>query len=90
MQRSSGRNTPAGNLVLIERETASMGIVTEQNRLAQEIHSSESDLPRNIHCRRDQAWDNWGRTAHCQPEFSFYPERVEELIEIVNFARARG
>ena len=67
-----------------------MSIVAEQNRHAREVESSGSDLPRNIHYRRDQAWDNWGRTAHCRPEFSFYPECVEDLIPIVNFAHARG
>src|SRR6185503_6677224 len=38
----------------------------------------------------NQAWANWGRTARCQPEFSFFPERVEDLIQIVQFARERG
>jgi hypothetical protein len=37
-----------------------------------------------------QAWQNWGRTVRCQPEFSFYPERVEDLIQIVHFARETG
>jgi hypothetical protein len=40
--------------------------------------------------RTNQAWANWGRTARCQPEFSFFPERVEDLIQIVQFARERG
>src|SRR5262245_45873360 len=40
--------------------------------------------------RTNQSWENWGRTARCQPEFSFYPEHVEDLIQIVEFARERG
>ena len=43
-----------------------------------------------ISCRRRQPWENWGRTVHCQPEYSFYPQRVDDLIQIVNFARERG
>ncbi len=43
-----------------------------------------------IVCRRRQPWENWGRTARCQPEYSFYPQRVDDLNEIVNFARERG
>jgi hypothetical protein len=43
-----------------------------------------------IPCLRRQPWENWGRTAHCQPEYSFYPQRVDDLIQIVNFARERG
>ena len=39
--------------------------------------------------RMNQTWENWGRTARCQPEFSFYPECVEDLIQIIQFARER-
>lgn len=49
-----------------------------------------SKLSPTIAYRTNQAWQNWGRTARCQPEFSFYPQRVEDLIQIVEFARERG
>ena len=45
--------------------------------------SGPSSFPDHIHHRRNQVWENWGRTARCQPEFSFYPQRVEDLIQIV-------
>ena len=65
-----------------------MSITVEQGHRVQE--GNLSDLPRNIKYRRHQAWKNWGQTAHCKPEFSFYPKRLEDLIQIVNFARNRG
>src|SRR5258708_20732798 len=40
-----------------------------------------------IKYHRKQAWENWGRTVHCQPEYSFYPQHVDDLIQIVHFAR---
>jgi len=52
--------------------------------------SGPSSFPDHIHHRRNQVWENWGRTARCQPEFSFYPQRVEDLIQIIEFARQRG
>ena len=57
---------------------------------SQEIITSEVSLPTHIRHARKQPWENWGRTARCQPEFSFYPQHVDELIQIVNFARERG
>ena len=47
-------------------------------------------LPEGIRFSQNQVWENWGRTARCQPEFSFYPGHVEDLVQIVNFARERG
>jgi hypothetical protein len=55
-----------------------------------EIITSEFSPPQNIRYVRNQAWENWGKTAYCQPEFSFYPQRVEDLIQIIDFARERG
>lgn len=55
-----------------------------------EIIQSEDSLPIHIRHVRQQAWENWGGTARCQPEFSFYPQQLDDLIQIVNFARKRG
>lgn len=55
-----------------------------------EVNAFELAPPHSIHYRQDQTWENWGETARCQPEFSFYPQRVDDLIQIVNFARERG
>ena len=55
-----------------------------------EMMTSEFPSLQNIRYVRNQAWGNWGKTAHCQPEFSFYPQRVEDLIQIIDFARQRG
>ena len=49
-----------------------------------------ASLPEGIRFSQNQIWENWGRTARCQPEFSFYPAHVEDLVQIVNFARERG
>jgi hypothetical protein len=57
---------------------------------ARETIPSESPTPQDIDYIQNQAWENWGKTAHCQPEFSFYPQRVEDLIQIVDFARESG
>ncbi len=54
------------------------------------INVSKSSLPDNIRFRRNQVWENWGGTARCQPDFSFYPKSVDELIQIVHFAREKG
>ena len=55
-----------------------------------EMNTSEFSDLQKIGYVRDQAWENWGKTARCQPEFSFYPQRVEDLIQIIDFARQRG
>jgi hypothetical protein len=62
---------------------------SSQNFLAREMIPAESP-PQDIGHIRNQAWENWGKTAHCQPVFSFYPQRVEDLIQIVDFARESG
>jgi hypothetical protein len=49
-----------------------------------------SSLPLHVPYRRHQPWTNWGRTAHCTPAFTFYPQSVEDLQQIVHFARATG
>lgn len=50
------------------------------------------ELPPPPHVRhgRRQRWVNWARTASCRPEFTFHPGHVDDLIEIVGFARATG
>jgi len=63
---------------------------TEQKSLPREIDRSEFPTLQDVHYVRNKAWENWGRTARCQPEFSVYPQRVEDLIQIVDFARERG
>src|SRR6185503_15988075 len=63
---------------------------TGQKFSAPEMITSEFSPPQNISCVRNQIWENWGKTARCQPEFSFYPQRVEDLIQIIDFARERG
>lgn len=63
--------------------------ITPSKPLAPETDSSKLS-PLHIPHTRDQTWENWGRTARCRPQFSFTPQRVEELIQIVNFARQEG
>lgn len=67
-----------------------MNIATGQKLSAHEIKASEVSVPVHIRHSETELWENWGRTARCQPQFSFYPKHVEDLIEIVHFARARG
>ncbi len=55
-----------------------------------EVDTSNLAPPEQIPYRRNHAWENWGRTARCQPEFSFYPQCVEDLIQIIDFARETG
>ena len=55
----------------------------------QQIATSSCLLPR-VPYRRHQPWTNWGGTAQCTPEFTFYPQCVEDLFQIVHFARATG
>src|SRR6188474_194301 len=57
---------------------------------ALKISTTEVAIPSHIRQAWNQTWENWGRTARCQPEFSFYPQRVEDLIQIIDFARERG
>ena len=63
---------------------------TEQSSSAQDINTSGPSALHKIRYVRNQTWQNWGRTARCQPEFSFYPQRVEELSQIIDFAHQRG
>jgi D-arabinono-1,4-lactone oxidase/FAD binding domain-containing protein len=62
----------------------------ETQHLASIVDTDKLSPPAQINYRSQQVWENWGRTARCQPEFSFYPQRVEDLIQIVDFARERG
>ena len=57
---------------------------------ARKINTSELSFPHHIRNAQNQVWENWGRTARCQPEFSFYPQHVEDLIQIIDFARESG
>ncbi|WP_445632757.1 FAD-binding protein [Nostoc sp. DSM 114161] len=56
-------------------------------QIASEKITSDISLPNQIPYRKNYLWKNWGETASCRPEISFYPEKVYELIEIVKFAR---
>lgn len=38
----------------------------------------------------NRPWSNWGKTAHCQPEYSFYPRNSDDLTQIVRFACENG
>jgi hypothetical protein len=67
-----------------------MNTSTGSKLSAPEIITPEGSPPAHIRHVRHQVWENWGRTARCQPEFSFYPQQVDDLIQIVNFARKRG
>jgi len=44
----------------------------------------------NIPVRKNEFWENWGQTAHCRPEYSFFPQRLEDLVSIVQFASQAG
>src|SRR6478672_8630106 len=78
-------------LLLIQRMRAPiMNTATGQNISAQGIKTSEVSAPAHIRHSQNDLWQNWGRTARCQPQFSFYPQNIDDLIEIVHFARARG
>jgi hypothetical protein len=54
------------------------------------IMNRASPLMIHIPFDKNRPWANWGKTAHCQPEYSFYPRNSEELAEIVGFARENG
>jgi hypothetical protein len=61
-----------------------------ESKLSSRLAVGDSKFSAPVQYRTNQTWENWGRTARCQPEFSFYPEHVEDLIQIVEFARERG
>jgi hypothetical protein len=65
-------------------------MTTEIERTYSTLEVGASKISPPLPYQADQAWQNWGRTARCQPEFSFYPERVEDLVQIVDFARETG
>jgi hypothetical protein len=39
---------------------------------------------------RGERWSNWGRTAHCQPDYFFHARTVDDLRQIIGFARDEG
>src|SRR5260370_39707646 len=43
-----------------------------------------------VRFRQHQPWTNWAGTAQWCPEWTFYPRGVEDLIQIVHFARTTG
>ncbi len=47
-------------------------------------------LPANVPARKNEDWANWAQTAHCRPEYSFYPQHAEDLATIVRFASETG
>jgi L-gulono-1,4-lactone dehydrogenase len=47
-------------------------------------------IPPNVRYRQRRLWTNWAGTARCRPAFTFYPHCVEDLMQIVHFARATG
>jgi hypothetical protein len=51
---------------------------------------TRAGIPPTVQFRRRQRWTNWGKTARCTPELTFYPESVDDLIAIVRFARETG
>ncbi|HEU0297214.1 MAG TPA: D-arabinono-1,4-lactone oxidase [Anaerolineales bacterium] len=78
----------SGNLILNNAKGYQMTADIEPTLPALEVGASKFSPP--VPYRMNQVWQNWGRTAHCQPEFSFYPKCVEDLIQIVEFACERG
>src|SRR5260370_17335461 len=54
-----------------------------------EIATSPQSPPK-VRFRQHQPWTNWAGTARCCPEWTFYPRDVEDLIQIVQFARTSG
>src|SRR5258708_40360645 len=46
--------------------------------------------PPKVRFRQHQPWTNWAGTAQCSPEWTFYPRSLEDLIQIVHFARTTG
>ena len=46
--------------------------------------------PASITHSRRRRWSNWAGTARCRPELTFEPQRLEDLVQIVDFARATG
>uniref|UniRef100_A0A832H985 FAD-binding protein n=1 Tax=Oscillatoriales cyanobacterium SpSt-402 TaxID=2282168 RepID=A0A832H985_9CYAN len=45
------------------------------------------DTVQEILHRRNYPWHNWGKTVTCQPALSFFPETLEHLTQIVQFAQ---
>jgi FAD binding domain-containing protein len=52
--------------------------------------ASREALLEGIAFQQNQPWVNWGQTARCLPDYTFHPRTVEDLIEIVHFARESG
>lgn len=67
-----------------------MNNVAESQFSTKKFTTSEVSTPFHIHHARNQTWENWGKSASCQPDFSFYPQHIEDLIEIVHFARTQS
>ena len=54
------------------------------------LSALEEVAPPTVAHQRNRRWSNWGQTAHCQPNYIFFPHSAEDLIEIVHFARNHG
>lgn len=67
-----------------------MNTIAESKLPTQAISAPEASPPMHIRHTRNQFWENWSKTAHCQPALSFYPQGVDDLIQIVHFARNHG
>src|SRR5579871_3579889 len=46
--------------------------------------------PMTVALSQRHPWINWGRTTRCTPAYTFYPTSVDDLVAIVDFARANG
>jgi hypothetical protein len=66
-----------------------MNTTTSRERATHPANTLVLAPPQHIRCRQNLAWQNWGETARCQPAFSFYPQRVDDLMPVVHFAHNR-
>jgi len=67
-----------------------MSTALQHNHSAERVTPFEQAALQNLRYRQNQAWKNWAEGVRCQPEYSFYPQRLDDLIQIVNFAREQG
>lgn len=61
-----------------------------ESQISPPTTTSNISTPFHIRHSRNQLWENWGKSFQCQPEYSFYPNHIDDLIEIVHFARVHG
>ena len=53
---------------------------------AHDTNPYDRSLPQDLRFSQNRVRESRGRTAHCQPEFSFYSQSVEGLAQIVHLA----